>query len=153
MRKNDISKNLQEVSFDFFYWFSRFEFSLKENQFFVEKFGGAAAPDWRKFITEYSKTFVHTENTKKLLDLAPKRQVVVGNKLIWRSYQLEDKPELEKVVTLLKAVRNNLFHGGKHGAEGWDNPERTEELLKVGKLVLDDLARLSIVSEDYDGFY
>ena len=33
MRKEDIEDNLKELAFDFFYWFSRFEFALKENKF------------------------------------------------------------------------------------------------------------------------
>jgi len=31
MRKEDIESDLKNFAFDFFYWFSRFEFSLKEN--------------------------------------------------------------------------------------------------------------------------
>lgn len=57
------------------------------------------------------------------------------------------------VVRLLKTIRNNLFHGGKHGAEGWDDPERTKELLEVGKTILDQLAELATFEADYTQYY
>ncbi|MES1383898.1 hypothetical protein ABUU23_19015, partial [Vibrio cholerae] len=58
-----------------------------------------------------------------------------------------------RVIRLLKTVRNNLFHGGKHGADGWDNPERTQELLVIGKSILDHLARLADIEADYTQYY
>ena len=74
--------------------------------------------------------------------------------LQWKNVGLEDcKSELCKVVRLLRTIRNNLFHGGKHGADGWDDPQRTKELLLVGKSVLDQLAYAANFEGDYNCFY
>lgn len=156
MRKDEISENLKERAFDFFYWFSRFEYALKENQFLQHcGVGDNAEPGWDVFVERYAGAFDHTEQTIKLIELNPKRQKVgVHSKLEWREVGLADcSSELCKVIRLLKTIRNNLFHGGKHGAEGWDNKERTEELLVTGKSILDQLAELAQIEVDYARYY
>lgn len=156
VRKEDINNELKDLAFDFFYWFSRFEFALKENEYLKrDGAGDNAEPGWEKFIDQHKPTFRHTDETRKLLELNPKRQKVGGNSdLKWRNVGLDDcDSELCKVVRLLKTIRNNLFHGGKHGAQGWDDPERTQELLVVGKTILDQLAGLANLEADYTQYY
>lgn len=41
LRKDDIAGELTQLAFDYFYWFSRFEFCLKENGFLRNKEPGA----------------------------------------------------------------------------------------------------------------
>jgi hypothetical protein len=156
VRKEDINNELKDIAFDFFYWFSRFEFALKENKFLKrDGAGDIAEPGWEKFIEQHKRTFQHTDESKKLLELNPKRQKVGENSdLEWRKVGLDDcGSDLCKVVRLLKTIRNNLFHGGKHGGEGWDDPERSKELLKVGKTILDQLAELATFEADYTQYY
>jgi len=33
MRREDVSDQLSNLAFEFFFWFSRFEFALKENRY------------------------------------------------------------------------------------------------------------------------
>lgn len=156
MRKEDINAHLKDYAFDFFYWFSRFEFALKENRFLNRHGAGDnAEPGWNAFVEKYAHTFEHTNETKKLFELNPKKQKIGENSgLQWHHVGLADcKSDLCKVVRLLKTIRNNLFHGGKHGADGWDNPERTQDLLTTGKLILDQLARLADIEADYTQYY
>ena len=156
MRKEDINDSLRDFAFDYFYWFSRFEFALKENNYLKRTNAGEnAEPGWDSFVEANENEFNHTEQTQKLILLNPKRQKVgLSSDLEWREVGLEDcKSELCKVVRLLKTIRNNLFHGGKHGADGWDNPERTAELLQVGKKILDQLAELANFEADYTQYY
>jgi len=156
VRIGEIDEALRNSAFTFFYWFSRFEFSLKENGFLKsETEGKNAEAGWDIFVKHYSSDFEHTEDTKRLLFLNPKRQKVGVNKnLEWQDVGLTDcQSELSKVVRLLKTIRNNLFHGGKHGADGWDNPERTRILLVTGKNVLDQLAELADFTGDYEQLY
>ncbi|RCU45687.1 hypothetical protein DU002_14600 [Corallincola holothuriorum] len=156
MRKEDIDHQLRELAFDFFYWFSRFEFALKENKFLkCNEQGKNAEPGWDSLVEFLAEGFEHTAETSELLQLNPKRQKVgAHSELEWKDVGFDDcKSELCRVVRLLKTVRNNLFHGGKHGAEGWDNPERTERLLRVGKSILDQLAQLADIESDYTQFY
>lgn len=56
-------------------------------------------------------------------------------------------------IRLAQTARNNLFHGGKHGAEGWDDPERTAGLLTLGIAVLDQIAENTGLAADYTGCY
>ena len=156
MRRDDIKEELKNLTFDFFYWFSRFEFALKENQLLKRtEVGNNAEPGWDSFVERYSNDFVHTGESSNLLVLNPLRQKVAEHsQLEWKQVGLEDcNSELCKVVRLLKTVRNNLFHGGKHGAEGWDEPERSKELLTVGKEILDQLAKLADFEADYTQYY
>jgi hypothetical protein len=156
MRKEDINDPLKDHAFDFFYWFSRFEFALKENRFLKRNsVGDNAEPGWNAFVEKFATTFKHTKETYRLFELNPKKQRVGENsELKWYDVGIADcKSELCKVVRLLKTIRNNLFHGGKHGADGWDDPVRTQELLRTGKLVLDQLAELADIEADYTQFY
>jgi hypothetical protein len=156
VRKEDIKGELRDLAFDFFYWFSRFEFALKENQLLKRgSEGDNAEPGWEAFTEKYSSDFQHTDETLKLLELNPKRQKVgVNSTLEWKDVGLADcNAELCKVVRLLKTIRNNLFHGGKHSAEGWDNPDRTRELLTIGKTILDQLAEVAGFEAGYTRHY
>lgn len=75
-------------------------------------------------------------------------------RVAWRPVGLDDcGSDLERVVRLLKTVRNNLFHGGKHGSADWDDPGRTALLLTLGTTVLDELAAMSGLQADYTEHY
>lgn len=51
VRKEEINNELKDLTFDFFYWFSRFEFALKERKCLKrDGIGDNAEPDWDKFI-------------------------------------------------------------------------------------------------------
>ncbi|EII3056856.1 hypothetical protein ABMX90_22820 [Vibrio vulnificus] len=156
MRKEEINDELTNLAFDFFYWFSRFEFALKENRVLKkDESGSNAEPGWDKFVEKYADSFTVSADSQKLIDLNPQRQIVVDNQeLEWKPVGRADcKSELCLVVRLLKTIRNNLFHGGKHGAKGWDDPERTEELLTSGKNVLDQFAKMADWEADYTQYY
>ncbi len=156
MRKKEIDDKLTNLAFDFFYWFSRFEFALKENHFLKkEEAGSNAEPGWDKFVEKYADSFTISADSQKIIDLNPHRQIVGDNlELEWRPVGRADcKSDLCLVVRLLKAIRNNLFHGGKHDAVGWDDPKRTEELLTSGKNVLDHFAKMANWEGDYTQYY
>lgn len=156
MSKPEISDELSQLAFEFFYWFSRFEFCLKENGFLKsEKAGDRAEPGWNGFITAYAPHYAPCELVGELLKAPPDRQVVGANKsLDWKPLKFDGcKSELEKVVLAVKTVRNNLFHGGKHGAAGWDDPQRTQSLITLSRCVLENLVELAGFREDYERRY
>lgn len=156
MRREDIQDELKDIAFDFFYWFSRFEFALKENKLLKRNdVGENAEPGWDVFIERCADIFKHSEQTLELLVLNPKRQKVGPHSAVeWKEVGMGDcRSDLCKVVRLLKTVRNNLFHGGKHGADGWDDPERTKKLLSSGKAILDQLATMADFEADYRQYY
>lgn len=156
MRKDQISEELSALAFDFFYWFSRFEFCLKENGYLKhEEPGKNAEPGWDKFVAKYAGAFQPSAEAQALIDAPPERQIVLANRYLdWRSVGTADcTSDLDKVARLVKTVRNNLFHGGKHGAAGWDNPDRTRSLLSASKSVLGQLATLGGFQDDYQRIY
>jgi hypothetical protein len=52
--------------------------------------------------------------------------------------------ELEFLLRMVRCVRNNLFHGGKHNNEVHKDTERTEMLLKSSLTILDECLALSV---------
>lgn len=156
MQKDAISQGLTALAFDFFYWFSRFEFALKENKYLENKVPGAAAlPGWQAFVNQWHSAYQVSNEARAILGASPEQQFVEANgELAWRPVNLDNcKSDLARLVRLLQTVRNNLFHGGKHGGAGWDNPARTELLLKAGIEVLGELASLAGIEADYVQIY
>lgn len=151
MHQTQISNALKNASFEFFYWFSRFEFALKENRYLKDTTVGAKAePSWNAFVEKWSATYVPSAAALKLIAENPKRQVVGLTELEFRAVGFDDNPsELGKVVRLASTVRNNLFHGGKHGHENWDDPVRTEMLLNLVITLLHELAAHASIENDY----
>src|SRR4051812_37787938 len=58
MRRADVNGELENLAFEFFYWFSRFEFALKENAFLDSHVVGVrASPGWNDFVKTWSAAF------------------------------------------------------------------------------------------------
>jgi len=51
--------------------------------------------------------------------------------------------ETERLLLLVRRVRNNLFHGGKFSNEAFEDIDRQERLLKGSLLVLKECLRVS----------
>ncbi len=156
MHLEEIDDDLKEISFEFFYWFSRFEFALKENNYLKDKTVGAKAePNWEEFREKYKNEYVASEEAKRLIHLHPKRQFVAqAREPEWKPVGVAHcNNDFCKVITMLTTLRNNLFHGGKHGDVDVDKKERNIELLTVGNKVLKQLAQLSGIEHDYLRLY
>lgn len=155
MRKDAIPLELSKQAFDFFYWFSRFEFALKENGYLKNRqIGDRALPGWDEFTQQWAETYVVSREALVLVDLRPETQVVGKNGLSWKPTDLAKcTSDLAKVTLTLKTIRNNLFHGGKHGGEGWDDAQRTSELLATGVAVLHQIADFTGLEADFTQYY
>lgn len=151
MQRDKVDNELQDLAFNFFYWFSRFEFALKENGYLKSGAGNRPAqPCWNSFIDKKETNYTLSRAGSDLITAAPKKQIVTTKGLCFAGLKFNNKTsELKKVVNHLKTVRNNLFHGGKHTAEGWDDPKRTKELLKLGIENLHELAKLGDIENDF----
>lgn len=103
---------------------SRFEFALKEAGFVAGPEGGNAAPDWTGFgdWAAAEGAFGRLGSiaaVRILIDEPPRKQVRRGNSFEW-SDPLEVR-NLHELSTAIRQVRNNLFHGGKAGADPRDD--------------------------------
>lgn len=156
MRYDELSEELKRACFEFFYWFSRFEFVLKENGFLKsEEPEAKAEPSWEKFRERYKDEYQTSEEAKSLIKLHPKRQVVSAYKqLAWKPVGINHcNNDLCRVIAMLSTIRNNLFHGGKHGDIEVDDKNRNLSLLSIGKQVLDQLAEQFGYEGDYKRCY
>ena len=117
--------------------------------------GAKAEPSWDRFVNKWSDRYSPSDEAKELIGASPKRQVVAPDgDLEWKPVRLNEfDNDLARVIRLLNIVRNNLFHGGKHDADGWDDAARMEQLLKLGIAVLDQLATLAAIEADYKRYY
>jgi hypothetical protein len=156
MQHDTLNDSLTRIAFEFFFWYSRFEAALKENGYLKSKKPGVRAdPDWDAFIKEWHGKYSPSDDALRLVKLAPKTQVVDQHGgLVWLDTPItRAAPPLKVVITMLKAVRNNLFHGGKKGGDTWDDPRRTRELLEVARPILDELAELGGFKTDFHQTY
>lgn len=155
MRHEDVKEYLRPLIFDFFFWFSRFESALKENNWLqVKTVGATALADWKGFVEAYSGDYVLSDAAKSLIAANPKKQVVGDAGLAFTHVTFPDSAsQLDRVTLLLKTVRNNLFHGGKHGNAYWDDSDRIRLLLPLCISVLKELAELGGMQADFTGYY
>jgi hypothetical protein len=106
-----------------------------------------AEPNRRAFETGIRETAYASESfraaAKKLIGLAPRCQVVVAGKLGWETAKQGQAGEVEYALFLLWAVRNNLFHGGKHEHGGpIQDVARDTEILTASLVLLDECYKL-----------
>lgn len=156
MQHSTLTPSLTELAFDFFFWFSRFEAALKENAYLKQEQPGALAmPGWDKFVAQWEAQYQPSASAARLIALAPERQMVGANRsLTWGPTPVAyGASQLSAAVAMLKTVRNNIFHGGKHGSANWDDPQRTRELLEAARPLLDDLADLGGFAADFHQIY
>ena len=82
MQLENVDTNLRSRVFEFFYWFSRFEFALKERKFLKSKVVGARAePDWADFIKTYEGQYGLSQAGGSLVAQNPKCQIVGQHEL------------------------------------------------------------------------
>jgi len=156
MRHDEVKAELGQLAFDFFYWFSRFEYALKDAGFLRSKeVGVPAEPSWKKFCQKYRDNYQPGAAARALLDASPQCQIVAaGGGLDFAPVLFNPGvSELDKVVELARTVRNTLFHGGKHGSVFWDDPTRMQLLLTTTTGVLSELAELGGLQGEYEREY
>ncbi|HCT5879201.1 TPA: hypothetical protein OT180_002225 [Morganella morganii] len=146
----------KNIIFDFFYAFSRLEFLLKKHKFYykLDSYDNAGS-SWKEFIKK-NKERLNEESVPsggRLLSLAPGRQVISvvdGEKIICWSHggytvNEDGSDYLDQVIFAIKAVRNNLFHGGKElgdipGGVEYDEL-RDIDLLQTSTLVITQIVK------------
>jgi len=103
----------------FFLAFSRFECALK-NSGFADGSADGVDPAWDRFASRHRHAFNPDSGVRLraacdyFISHPPMKQVLNGSSLGWAgSHKLGTHPLLCWLVTMLRRVRNNLFHGGK----------------------------------------
>ena len=135
----------KELLLKFFICFSRFEFALKTSGFALGNLRHVK-PDWDgytksiKDIFDKNKSQILFEAVDYFRLIPPWKQILMPDGTIgWdSSAPNDDKSEIEKIIILIRRVRNNLFHGGKFSNEVFENKERTELLLERSLIILEE---------------
>jgi hypothetical protein len=112
------------AAIDLFACIGRFEFALKESGFVAGAEGGNAGPDWGRFQAlagdrgAFDK-LRSLEAARLLFDEPPSKQIRQGDSSTWSPpLTVENMHDLGLAI---RQVRNNLFHGGKAGANPRDD--------------------------------
>ena len=123
---------------EFFAFFARFEFALKEHGYGHAKRGRYAAPDWNRFAADSAGWLTVdpgsplAEAIAFLVGQPPQVQRWPG--LHWEAEALRGQHNTERALHAACRVRNNLFHGGKHPPHS--NPGCDEALVHAALCLL-----------------
>lgn len=103
---------------------SRFEFALKEAGYVDGVDGERVSPNWTEFEKEAGKAgafagLQQVDTIKPLFDGPPRKQLRRGASFEWGDPLPVDN--LAQFGLAIRQVRNNLFHGGKAGADPRDD--------------------------------
>ena len=138
----------RDLVFEFFAVFSRFEYALKRDGFLRTSQHGQAQPDWNKYGATLRGRFCGVrcrrfqDACKYLKTKPPKKQIVDHSSLGWQGNPKGPSESDEQyILRLVRTVRNNLFHGGKHPCP--NDTARNNKLLDVSLIVLQACLDLS----------
>jgi len=139
----DLMDSLQrrDLVYEFFFVFSRFEHALSVTNYLTEARGGVSA-DWDKFARDINEVFLAalSPEVRKAVtyyeESPPLKQVVDFDSLTWKNVVPKTDYQLERLLLLVRRVRNNLFHGEKIGVLLEGNSQRDEDLLRYGLTIL-----------------
>lgn len=148
----------RDLLLEFFLTFSRFEYALKGSGLFKRTNPQRndplrppeAQPDWDTFAISLRCAFQsdRTETLRRaceyILDSPPWKQVISNDAVSWETpVRPSHESDVEFLLRMVRCVRNNLFHGGKHNIEVHEDTERTEMLLKSSLTILDECLALA----------
>jgi hypothetical protein len=138
----------RKLAIRFFIFFLRIEYALKRTGFIYEKYSQVHA-DWDRFADSIQKQFMRDLRSDQTLRTAheylltqpPRKQVLNHGDLGWSVEEKNDPVagrELRWTLTMVRRVRNNLFHGGKFPTPDgrMSDPSRDEELLMASLSIL-----------------
>jgi hypothetical protein len=126
---------------EFFGWFARFEYTLKETSFCKADQYGNAKPHWTRFQKSIGAALGGRDDQnvvsaiRYLVDTPPQVQKYEHGDAIFREVPLRGDNDGERAIEAARRVRNNLFHGGKHTPHS--PPERDEKLIRCSLTLLE----------------
>ena len=126
---------LEQIACDYFLLLSRLEYALKISSYIVND-RGSAKPDWEGFITSVSpkmKVDTNDNDIRAFLDFPPRKQLFEDGIISWSNPDKITDNDSARMLQACLTIRNNLFHGGKHG-EG--NAGRNIILIKAATKIL-----------------
>ncbi|MEP1895879.1 MAG: hypothetical protein ABJQ98_10600 [Alloalcanivorax venustensis] len=147
-----------ELACDFLAVFARMEYALKATRFAIGNAGGVSA-SWDRFANEAHEHF-NADASQELREAVeylwrspPRKQVLAdGHRVEFRDFEIDPaQGKLQQLILMVRTVRNNLFHGGKHLPDGETESGRNEALVRSSMVILRECAQLvADVRESYE---
>ena len=105
---------------------------------------GGVSACWDRFANEANERFDANVNEELqeavnyLWNQPPRKQVLEENQQVrFRDFTIDPaQRRLQQLLLMVRTVRNNLFHGGKHLPLGEVEPGRNESLVRSSLVVL-----------------
>jgi hypothetical protein len=128
--------------------FSRFEYALKRAGFATGDQQKVAA-NWDKLAADLADVWNphRTDELRKAVEyitqIPPRKQVLDNGTLKWvENVRPAAEPPLQSLIIHIRAIRNNLFHGGKYPSAPPVAPERDTRLIQAALVILDECLSL-----------
>jgi hypothetical protein len=150
-----VDVRIPEVSQDkvtLFAIFCRFEFALKDCGFIRGDEGESAWADWHRFEREdclagLPSALSGDADVRQLLDNPPMKHLVHRGTPTWLQTYHKPLDTVRELLSAARAVRNNLFHGGKP-----DDAHRDDVLCRAArKVLIACLQRHDALRESFNG--
>lgn len=138
-----------ELACEFLAIFARMEYALKATRFATGN-GINVSASWDKFANEADRSF-HADTSKNLKEAVdylwncpPRKQFRNGDgRVRFQNFEIDLKQrKLQQLILMVRTVRNNLFHGGKHLPDGESEPGRNERLVCSSLVLLRECTQL-----------
>lgn len=140
----------RKLAWQFFVFFSRFEYAPKKDSRYLMGGAGDAKPNWDLFASNSNDGFDPTASARlaEAVDYfrasPPRKQIRDSGQLGWSKplMQKASGPVLIWLLLCVRTVRNNLFHGGKFPKFAVGDPSRDCILIEHSLVILSYALRL-----------
>lgn len=138
-----MSAEIDQLAFRFFKLFAQCEYALKAIGCGRATNADAAEADWDRFANEVGALLLSDQDPEivaartYLFENPPKRQVWTSGGVAWAAVPNNER-SAQILLSHIRRVRNNLYHGGKFNGR-WIDPDRSAELISKSLLLLEYL--------------
>jgi len=133
----------QHLAYEFLGTFARCEYALKATRYARGGRGNSVEANWDAFAQDMNWHFARIKDRGFVqavtfyLNEPPRKQVLLGGRVQFRNAPVDPNlSKAEKVLLLVRRVRNNLFHGAKVWSVEYTNRQRDICLLQSGLVIL-----------------
>lgn len=130
----------RQLAWQFFIFFSRFEYALKRSGKYLKKDSDFAEADWDNFAKDFSRKFSKFASPELqqavdyFIESPPRKLKRKGTQIEysepWKyNSNNSNYTFFEWLLLSIRTVRNNLFHGGKFPGTPISDPSRDRVLL------------------------
>lgn len=132
-----------ELACEFLAVFLRLEYALKATSRYANGNEGGVIANWDLFANDIDREFSQIKDdafrtaVEYLLAHPPRKQVLKQGIVGFADQQIDSKQsKAQQTLLMIRTVRNNLFHGGKHLPVGEREAGRNAELVSSALTVL-----------------